>query len=164
MTWLGAVNFAAAAFTGIWRCLAGCATPAAAAPCCRGHDFSVLFLGDWLAQGRAVVHWPVTQANLALQHALRCLIGYVFGNHRAALSTWGSTPKSTKISEYDFRCHFERPSRDIVHETGNVTEFWSILMLLLGVTRTTVNVTPAFRPLAWMNTCWSHSKIAFMQG
>ena len=40
-----------------------------------------------------------------------------------------------------FHCHFEHPSRDIVHETGNVTQFWSILVLLFGVTRTTVHLT-----------------------
>jgi len=40
-----------------------------------------------------------------------------------------------------FCCHFEHPSRDIVHETGYVTKFLSILVLIFGVTRTTVHLT-----------------------
>jgi len=50
-------------------------------------------------------------------------------------------PNPRKFQSSDFRCHFEHRSRDIVYETGNVTEFWSILVLLFGVTRTTVQVT-----------------------
>lgn len=98
------------------------------------------------SQGRVKV-WRIGAGNRLVPFEIklnRHSRGYAHAGVHEAWRCWGSKPKPAKISDPCFYRHFVHPSRDVVHVTGNVTELWSISVLILGVTQTTVYVTLTF--------------------